>query len=220
VPNRLGCYHRVARGDTLSSLARKYGVESGALASANGIRGAFIRAGERLFIPDGREQARKVAMVRNRSAAPERVAEKKRRAEKSDVSGRSSSEARIAFDWPIHGKITSGFGTRKDPFSGDRKFHCGIDISANEGTPVRAAAEGAVIFSGWKDGYGLVVILRHERGYITVYAHNSRNLVEEGAAVKRGQTLALSGQTGAVTGAHVHFEIRKYLTPLNPLRFL
>jgi len=77
-----------------------------------------------------------------------------------------------------------------------------------------------VIFSGWKDGYGNTVIMRHEDGYITVYAHNLKTTVEEGAFVKQGGTVALSGRTGAVTGAHLHFEIRKYLTPLDPLRLL
>jgi murein DD-endopeptidase MepM/ murein hydrolase activator NlpD len=107
-----------------------------------------------------------------------------------------------------------------DPFSGERKFHCGIDISVNEGTGIRAAAEGRVIFSGWKEGYGNAVIVRHRNGYITVYAHNSKNMAQQDALVKKGEIIALSGQTGAVTGAHLHFEIRKYLTPLNPLRFL
>lgn len=120
----------------------------------------------------------------------------------------------------MRGKITSGFGTRRDPLSGKRRFHCGIDISANVGTPVRASAGGKVIFSGWKDGYGKVVILRHRGGYITVYAHNSKNNVRINDFVKRGTVIARSGMTGAVTGAHLHFEIRKYVTPLNPLRLL
>jgi len=122
--------------------------------------------------------------------------------------------------WPLKGRITSGFGTRSDPFSGERRFHNGIDISAEIGTPVKSAADGDVIFSGWKDDYGNLVVVRHANGYISVYGHNSELNVTEGDKVKRGQILSLSGMTGAVTGAHLHFELQKYQTPLNPLRML
>ncbi|HSA15316.1 MAG TPA: M23 family metallopeptidase, partial [Spirochaetota bacterium] len=92
--------------------------------------------------------------------------------------------------------------------------------SAEEGTPIKAAAAGTVIFSDWKNGYGKVIVIRHDNGYISVYAHNSSNEVQKGDQVKSGDIVALSGSTGAVTGAHLHFEIRKYVTPLNPTRFL
>ncbi len=120
----------------------------------------------------------------------------------------------------MRGKITSAFGKRRDPLSGKRRFHCGIDISANVGTAIVAAESGKVIYSGRKGGYGNVVILRHKNGYITVYGHNNKNKVKQGNNVKKGQLIARSGMTGRVTGAHLHFEIRKYVTPLNPMRFL
>ena len=95
-----------------------------------------------------------------------------------------------------------------------------MDISAPVGTVIRSAEKGRVIFSGWKQGYGRVIIVRHERGYITVYAHNSKKLGKRGDSITRRQKIALSGMTGAVTGAHLHFELRKYVNPLNPIRFL
>jgi len=205
VPNRRGFYYTVKKGDTVSGLAQRFKISRSDITSQNDIRKGLIRRGERLFIPD----ALQPVPVREKS---ENVARKTQRP--------SPARNSLAFSWPLRGKITSGFGTRKDPFSGERKFHCGIDISVNEGTRIRAAADGRVIFSGWKEGYGNAVIVRHRNGYITVYAHNSKNMAEQDALVKKGEIIALSGQTGAVTGAHLHFEIRKYLTPLNPLRFL
>ena len=201
IPTREGVYYRVMKGDTVAKIAARHGVEVSRILSHNGIRSGVIRPGQRLFIPDALERptVHNVA-ARKWTQAPQ--------------------PALTTFAWPMRGRITSGFGTRRDPFTGQRSFHCGIDISADMGTPVRASADGRVIFSGWKPGYGNVVVVRHENGYVTVYAHNSKNLVAEGAEVKRGDTIASSGATGAVTGAHLHFEIRKYLYPLNPLRIL
>ena len=203
VPNRLGCYYNVKKGDTVTAISKKYKADTGQIAFVNGIKEGSIRIGQKLFIPDGKEPA-----------APKAEQQQK------NVIAKTVKTKPIAFVWPLKGKITSGFGNRRDPFDGTPKFHSGIDISVNEGTKVRAARDGRVIFSGWKDGYGNTVIMRHEDGYITVYAHNLRNTIEEGKSVKQGETVALSGQTGAVTGAHLHFEIRKYLTLLDPLRFL
>ncbi|HEY1406868.1 MAG TPA: M23 family metallopeptidase, partial [Spirochaetota bacterium] len=126
----------------------------------------------------------------------------------------------VSFMWPLHGRITSGFGNRPDPFSGKRSFHNGVDISAEQGTPVKACADGEVIYSGWKEGYGNLVVVKHINGYVSVYGHNSVLKKEEGDIVKKGDVISLSGMTGAVTGAHLHFEIQKYQTPLNPIRML
>ena len=216
VPNKLGCNHTVKKGDTLISIAKKYNVEQNSITNANKIKGDTIRIGQELFIPGGQENIavkskKTISNSNNKVEVAKTVKPKTKNVKESK---------NIAFIWPLRGKITSGFGTRKDPFDGTRKFHTGIDISANEGTKVLAARKGTVIFSGWKDGYGNTVILRHENGYITVYAHNYKTLAENGSEVKTGDVIALSGQTGAVTGAHLHFEVRKYLTVLDPLRFL
>ncbi|HOO70925.1 MAG TPA: peptidoglycan DD-metalloendopeptidase family protein [Spirochaetota bacterium] len=202
VPNKIGIYHRVHRGDSIYCLSKKYRVSSEKIITQNRVNPRALAVGQMLFIPDARSMAHVVK--KNKITDPEK----------------SAVFQQFACTWPLKGKVTSGFGTRKDPFSGKKKFHCGIDISAPEGTPIHAAAEGRVIFSGWKNGYGKVIVLRHENSYISVYAHNYRNLVKKGDIIQNGQDIALSGKTGAVTGAHLHFEIRKYITPLNPLRFL
>lgn len=204
VPTRNGIYYQVMRGDNVSSIAKRYRIAVKSIAVQNNLGGRVIRPGQKLFLPDARELEKRQFVASRKSKPADEVA----------------SAPPMTFIWPLRGKITSGFGNRKDPFSGNRSFHCGIDISTNLGTPVHAARDGRVIFSGWKPGYGNVVIVRHEGGYISVYAHNSKNVAVGESAVKAGDMLAYSGMTGAVTGAHLHFELRKYVTPLNPMRFL
>jgi murein DD-endopeptidase MepM/ murein hydrolase activator NlpD len=205
VPSRKGVYYRVQKGDTVAKIAGRYRIIGKNIISHNGLKGSFLKPGQKIFLPDAREIEKPavsaVAAARNKN-------------------GSELTAIRKLFQWPIHGRITSGFGTRVDPFTRDRRFHCGIDISANVGTPVHAAGAGRVIFNGWKPGYGNVVIIRHENGYITVYAHNSKNTAPVDSEVGSGDVIAYSGMTGAVTGAHVHFEVRKYVNPLNPMRFL
>jgi murein DD-endopeptidase MepM/ murein hydrolase activator NlpD len=106
-----------------------------------------------------------------------------------------------------HAQISSGYGMRKDPFSGEHKFHQGMDIPAPAGTDVHAIRKGKVVFSGEQRGYGNVVILDHENGFITKYAHNQKNLVKEGDEVDAGSVIAQVGSTGKSTGSHVHFEV-------------
>lgn len=107
---------------------------------------------------------------------------------------------------PVNGQITSGVGMRNDPFDGVLRHHNGIDIAVPEGTPVRAVAGGTVLYAGFRSGYGWTVLLEHDNGMITLYAHNSRNSVEVGQAVRQGDTISLAGSTGRSTGPHVHFE--------------
>lgn len=121
---------------------------------------------------------------------------------------------------PSKGYITSGFGTRSDPFNGGRAHHLGIDFDANTGDPVSAAAGGVVTYSGVKSGYGNVVEVDHGNGYTTLYGHNSRLLVRVGDVVRAGQTIAKAGSTGRSTGPHVHFEVHVDGRPVNPKPFL
>ena len=99
-------------------------------------------------------------------------------------------------------------------------LHTGIDIAAPNGTPVKAPAGGEVIYNGWLRGYGRVVVLNHGRGLSTLYAHLSASLVQEGQEVKAGAVIARVGKTGNTTGPHLHFEVRKYGTPTEPLNYL
>jgi murein DD-endopeptidase MepM/ murein hydrolase activator NlpD len=117
--------------------------------------------------------------------------------------------------WPIAGRLTSGFGRR-----GFWSWHTGVDIVARRGTPIRAAAPGVVQFSGWQSSYGRLIRIEHGQGLSTVYAHNSRNFVKAGDRVERGTVIGAVGHTGRATADHLHFEVRRYGVPRNPLSFL
>lgn len=120
---------------------------------------------------------------------------------------------------PLNGQvtITSPFGWRGDPFNGAQKFHSGVDIAAETGTPVLAAQAGYVVFSGQYGGYGEAVVIDHGQTLYTLYGHNSERLVSAGQYVSAGQMIARVGSTGRATGPHLHFEVhynRQYLEPL------
>ncbi len=117
-------------------------------------------------------------------------------------------------------RITSGFGYRIHPISGLREFHTGIDIKGKYTTPIYATANGVVSFSGWMRGYGRVIKIDHNNGFLTLYAHCSRTLVKRDEKVKKGQIIAYVGSTGTTTGSHVHYEVRYKNRFLNPRKFL
>ena len=118
------------------------------------------------------------------------------------------------------GYISSFFGTRPDPFTGESAFHAGIDFAGAPGTRVLAAADGVVSYAGRDTGYGKLVELTHGNGYVTRYAHNASLLVEAGQTVRRGDPLALMGSTGRSTGTHLHFEVLRDGRPVNPMSFV
>ncbi|MBE0569714.1 MAG: M23 family metallopeptidase [Deltaproteobacteria bacterium] len=114
------------------------------------------------------------------------------------------------------GRISSGFGYRKDPFTGADKFHHGMDIAAPEGTPVYPVKGGEVTFSGYQQGYGNVVVIDHGDGFVTKYGHNRANRVAVGDRVDTGKAIAEVGSTGRSTGPHVHFEVQYEGKKINP----
>jgi murein DD-endopeptidase MepM/ murein hydrolase activator NlpD len=114
-------------------------------------------------------------------------------------------------------RVSSGYGMRFHPLSGDRKPHLGIDFASPTGTPVRTVADGTVEFAGWQNGYGNVIIVQHSQNKSTLYAHLSRILVRKGQHLEQGITIGLVGSTGASTGAHLHFEYRVGKQHLDPL---
>jgi murein DD-endopeptidase MepM/ murein hydrolase activator NlpD len=117
--------------------------------------------------------------------------------------------------WPVEGEVLSFFGERNG------RMHQGIDICAKKGTKIYAVMAGKVIYSDNDLGrYGNMIIIEHNHGYSTVYAHNAKNLVKKGKRVNRGQVIALVGQTGNASGPHLHFEIRKGKEAVNPLLYL
>jgi len=109
---------------------------------------------------------------------------------------------------PVSGVISSPEGWRRDPITGDTKYHAGTDIAAPAGTPIRAVAAGRVVESGVKGGYGNAVVIETEDGRKMLYAHNNQNYVRVGDRVSRGETIAEVGSTGRSTGPHVHFEVK------------
>lgn len=122
--------------------------------------------------------------------------------------------------WPVNGVLSSSFGERSDPFSGEGTFHTGIDLSAAAGTPVHATGDGVVTSAGWSGAYGKLVVVDHGNGLETYYAHLSQLQVVPGQEVRRGQVIALSGGTGRATGPHMHYEVRLRGTPVNPYKYL
>lgn len=122
--------------------------------------------------------------------------------------------------WPAVGRLTSTFGNRKDPITRKMAFHYGIDIANWPGTNIYAAGKGKVEFAGYRQGYGKLIIIDHQNGYKSLYAHNSKLLVQVGDTVDKGQTIAKMGSTGRSTGSHLHFEIHYRGTPIDPLTIL
>lgn len=117
---------------------------------------------------------------------------------------------------PVNGPITSGVGMRIDPFDGSWRHHNGIDIAVPEGTPVKAVADGTILYAGLRSGYGWTVIVEHDNGMISLYAHNSRITADIGQGVKKGEAVALAGSSGRSTGPHVHFEAWQAGTNVTP----
>jgi murein DD-endopeptidase MepM/ murein hydrolase activator NlpD len=120
------------------------------------------------------------------------------------------------FRWPVRGKVITSYGAKTNGKAND-----GINLAVPEGTPVKAAEDGVVAYSGNElKGYGNLVLVRHTNGYVTAYAHASELLVKRGDTIKRGQIIAKSGQSGEVGSPQLHFEIRKGSSPVDPLQFL
>lgn len=118
------------------------------------------------------------------------------------------------------GYLSSRFGYRRDPFSGSRTFHHGIDIAAPSGTSVYATAGGQVVYARYNGGYGYTVKIEHGYGFSTVYAHLSRMNVRKGQTVRRGDVIAFIGNSGRSTGPHLHYEVRYNNNPVNPIEYI
>ena len=201
-----GIHHTVQKGQTLYQIAQVYGLNLEVLRQANHIPDASkIKVGDRLWIPG----ARRVLQIPKNSTP---LRSKTNRTTKKKFSHQPRKGILI---WPAKGTLTSGFGKRNG------RKHEGIDIAGPKGTPIYSAAAGKVVFSGWgPTGYGKMVIVKHAHHLTTVYAHNSKILVNKGMQVKQGQQIALMGSTGRSTGPHLHFEVRNNTEPKNPIKYL
>ena len=122
--------------------------------------------------------------------------------------------------WPVRGNVTSDYGWRTHPVTRAREFHDGVDIAASSWTPIVATADGRVSFSGYKYGYGWTVIVTHDYGFETLYAHCVRLAAGVGDEVKRGDVIAYVGQSGTATGPHVHYEVRLWGKTTDPSEYL
>jgi murein DD-endopeptidase MepM/ murein hydrolase activator NlpD len=137
-------------------------------------------------------------------------------ADATPVKATEATGALPTFRWPVRGKVITSYGAKTNGKSND-----GINLAVPEGTPVKAAEDGVVAYSGNElKGYGNLVLVRHSNGYVTAYAHASELLVKRGDTIKRGQIIAKSGQSGEVGSPQLHFEIRKGSSPVDPLQFL
>jgi murein DD-endopeptidase MepM/ murein hydrolase activator NlpD len=122
--------------------------------------------------------------------------------------------------WPVKGWVSSSFGQRVSPFTGEKEFHKGLDICNRKEAPIVAPADGVVVSVEWDEGYGKMVTVNHGYGYTTRYAHLEKALVKKGQSVKRNQEIALIGNSGRSTGPHVHYELHVNGVPTNPSRFI
>ncbi|WP_454619200.1 peptidoglycan DD-metalloendopeptidase family protein [Bradyrhizobium cenepequi] len=237
-----GGFHYVNKGDTLHSIARQHHISPSELAKANHLdQSAKLSLGMKLTVPGAKTAAAAPAapaVAPAPAAAPAAPAPKvvataqpqaarlvqpaanveapTPAAEPVAVKPSETTSSLPTFRWPARGKVITGYGAKTNGKSND-----GINLAVPEGTPVKAAEDGVVAYSGNElKGYGNLILVRHSNGYVTAYAHASELLVKRGDTIKRGQVIAKSGQSGEVTSPQLHFEIRKGSSPVDPLQFL
>ncbi|MDQ7010462.1 MAG: M23 family metallopeptidase [Mariprofundaceae bacterium] len=203
--------YTVRAGDTLYSIGRRFGVDYHLLARRNHLRYPYtIYVGQHLYLTSIAPRASYMPVSKGRRTVK---SVKTGRVRKTPPAANSHKVVRL--QWPVKGKITSHFGRRSS------RVHDGIDISAREGTPVRAAGSGEVVYADHRlAGYGKLIIIRHGPDLFTAYAHNQRNLVRKGAHVRAGDVIARVGRSGRASGPHLHFEVRRGSTPVDPLAYL
>ena len=218
--------HTVAAGETLFSLGRKYALSPYAIAEANGLsRNSILNIGQTLKLPG---KAGMSAKPRQAEAAPvEETAPAKTEdkvaaeqapapAEPETLAAAPGDAAMPTMRWPVRGKVISAYGSKPNGLKNE-----GINIAVPEGTPIRAAENGIVAYAGNElKGYSNLVLIRHDGGWVTAYAHASELLVKRGDTVKRGDIIAKAGQTGSVSSPQLHFEVRKGATAMDPVKYL
>ena len=195
-------YYTVQENDTLYAISRRYRADLKDLASINNIRKPYtISVGQRLQIPDG------TAPERQASTSQAGVSQRAQ-----DISSTSTPSRSGRFMTPVKGRVISGFGPKQDGLHND-----GINISAPQGTPIRASENGVVVYTGNQlRGYGNLILVRHSGGWVSAYAHTSKFLVKAGDKVKQGDIIAQVGQSGNVDRPQLHFELRKGTRAVDP----
>lgn len=191
IPDRDGVLYDVRKGDSVDAIAERYEIDPVGIVAVNGIEGKPLLAGERLFLPEARLA----------------------RVTLQEING-------DLFAWPIRGYISSRYGYRTSPFTGERQFHSGLDIAAPRGTPIRAAMAGRVTATGYDANSGNYVVISHHSGYRTFYGHMDVIRVSRGEWIRDGQRIGDVGSTGLSTGSHLHFSVFKYGASVNPLNLM
>lgn len=188
IPNQKGIVYKVRKGQTLWEIARLFNISLNKIKEVNEISTSLIKEGDKVFLP-GANLTKEIAFAKNFSKD---------------------------FIKPIVGLITSSFGYRFHPILGGFHFHTGIDIKAPYGVAIKASSNGRVIFTGWKNGYGRCVIIKHNNTYKTLYAHLSRIFVKNGQSLTKGESVGAAGNSGLTTGSNLHFEVLKNNKPIDP----
>jgi len=231
--------YRVQKNDTFWTILARSSQDIDTLLSVNNLSTPRdITPGKKIYIPNmrgivmkGDEAGEIRKLLASNRIRPEYVqrANRCRNFEKEYIfvpGGKISNLERslflgTGFLYPLPRKstprLTSNFGMRRNPFDQRyMEFHSGVDIACPRGSDILAARNGRVVFTGYRDGYGKLVVIEHEHGYRSYYGHLSRPLVKRGQRVKRGEAVALSGNTGRTTGPHLHFEVRRGGTAVHP----
>ena len=191
LPSTDGILYTVARGDSISRVAKRYSVPITLILDANDLANSTLAAGQQLFIPGA---TLSVMELRRAMGA--------------------------LFAMPLAGRLTSSFGYRADPFTGVRTFHTGIDLAAPTGTPIKAVLDGKVAITGFSAVFGNYVIVTHDGGFQTLYGHMSYIGVERGQSVAQGTVIGKVGTTGYSTGPHLHLSVYKNGKMIDPLSVL
>ncbi len=228
--------HVVRAGETMYSLGRTYNVHPHDIARANGLSiSAGLSVGQRITIPGASGGSRPASPIANSAPTslpqqnlaaqqvapqplPGRVETQQQRQPVTEQVAKESVDGsgNGVFRWPVKGRVISKFGSKPNNTKNE-----GINIAVPEGTAVRAAEAGVVAYAGNElKGYGNLVLIRHQNGWVTAYAHNRDLLVKRGDTVRRGDVVAKAGSTGSVTSPQVHFEVRQGATPVDPLKYL
>ncbi|TFG64908.1 MAG: M23 family metallopeptidase [Spirochaetales bacterium] len=192
IPNANGILYRVKAGDSLSLISKKNNVVLNTILDANNLDTSVIRVGQELFLPGAELSSFELKRVTGE-----------------------------LFVYPARGELSSPFGMRSDPFTGVQRMHYGIDLANYEGTAIVASMDGKVVSVGNNPkGFGKYVILQHQGGYQTLYAHLSKILVSVGQKIAQKSKLGEMGTTGLSTGPHLHFGVYKNQAPVDPLKYL
>jgi murein DD-endopeptidase MepM/ murein hydrolase activator NlpD len=212
--------HVVGPGETLLGIAHRYKKSVREVAAANQLQYDHpLKIGDKLIIPGvtAAKAPPPAAPAQQVAAAPPPTSARMLTPAPAVAEQTATANAAAPqFRWPVRGRVISGFGPMTNGQQND-----GINLAVPEGTAVRAAEDGVVAYSGNElKGYGNLVLVRHNNGFVTAYAHASELMVKKGDNVRRGQIIARSGGTGTVPMPQLHFEIRKGSVPVDPMQFL